>query len=42
MSRKADQSRDSARQPHPAAGILFLTGGLGFFYAFISIVDPLL
>lgn len=43
MSRKIDQIPDSAPPPpHPATGLLFLTGGLGLFYAFISIVDPLL
>lgn len=43
MSKQTDQERiPTERPPPPAAGLLFLVGGFGFFYSFITIVDPLL
>ena len=41
-SAPAPSQQSTPRQPSPATGLLFLTGSLGFFYALIAIVDPLL
>lgn len=43
MTRKSKQNgEETGKGPSPAAGLLFMLGGLGFFYSILSIVDPLL